>query len=397
MTGKAPRRVTVLGSTGSVGANTVELIALANAGSDRRYQVVALTAHSNVRVLAAQARSLRPEIAVVADPNSYAALKQELAGSGIEITAGPQAVEEAAARDADWTMASIVGAAGLKPTLAAVAQGRTVALANKECLVSAGAHFMRQVKASGARLLPVDSEHSAVFQVFDFAQHAAIERVTLTASGGPFRTWTNEQMAKASAAQACKHPNWSMGAKISIDSATLMNKGLELIEAHYLFGITPERLDVVVHPQSIVHSLVSYVDGSVFAQLASPDMRTPIAYALGFPDRMAAPTHRLDLAAIGQLTFEAPDPVRFPCLGLAQLALRTGGTAPTILNAANEVAVEAFLAGQIGFLDIGRTVEAALNRMVSSSDAECLNSLDACIALDTQARAVARQTIGTPH
>jgi len=392
----APRRVTVLGSTGSVGANTVDLIAQANAGSEPAYTVVALTAHSNVRALAAQARRLQPELAVVADQNSYAALKQELSGTGIAVEAGSDAVEEAARRSTDWTMASIVGAAGLKPALAAVAQGRTVALANKECLVSAGAHFMKQVKASGARLLPVDSEHSAVFQVFDFAQRAAIERVTLTASGGPFRTWTVEQMARASAAQACKHPNWSMGAKISIDSATLMNKGLELIEAHYLFGITPERLDVVVHPQSIVHSLVSYVDGSVLAQLASPDMRTPIAYALGFPHRMAAPTDRLDLAAIGQLTFEAPDPVRFPCLALAQVALRSGGPAPTILNAANEVAVEAFLAGQIGFLDIGRTVESALERTHSAAGS-ALSSLDDFVSLDAEARAVARQLIGSLH
>ena len=269
-------------------------------------------------------------------------------------------------------------------------------MANKECLVSAGSHFMQRVKASGARLLPVDSEHSAVFQVFDFTQLDAIERVTLTASGGPFRTWTVDQMAKASAAQACKHPNWSMGAKISVDSATLMNKGLELIEAHHLFGITPERLSVVVHPQSIVHSLVSYVDGSVLAQLASPDMRTPIAYALGFPDRMAAPTSRLDLAAIGQLTFEEPDVARFPCLALAQLALHRGGVAPTILNAANEVAVEAFLAGQIGFLDIGRTVETALDRTDAPVDA-ALGSLDDFLSLDAETRAVARRLIGSLH
>jgi 1-deoxy-D-xylulose-5-phosphate reductoisomerase len=395
MPSNAPRRVTVLGSTGSVGANTVDLIAHRNEQAET-YSVVALTAHSNVRVLAAQARRLRPELAVVADASCYGALKEELAGSGIEVAGGVSAVEEAAQRPTDWTMASIVGAAGLKPALAAVAQGRTVALANKECLVSAGAYFMKQVKASGARLLPVDSEHSAVFQVFDFAQLDAIERVTLTASGGPFRTWTVDEMAQASAAQACKHPNWSMGAKISVDSATLMNKGLELIEAHYLFGISPERLDVVVHPQSIIHSLVSYVDGSVLAQLASPDMRTPIAYALGFPDRMSAPTHRLNLAAIGQLTFEAPDTVRFPCLGLAQLALRTGGVAPTILNAANEVAVEAFLAGQIGFLDIGRTVETALERTVLPANLS-LSSLDEFVSLDAEARAVARRLIGSLH
>ena len=395
MSNTQPRRVTVLGATGSVGANTVDLIENGNA-SGEAYRVVALTAHSNVRVLAAQARRLRPELVVVADANSYASLKQELSGTNIEVAAGQRAVEEAAERPADWTMASIVGAAGLKPALAAVAQGRTVALANKECLVSAGSHFMQRVKASGARLLPVDSEHSAVFQVFDFAQPDAIERVTLTASGGPFRTWTVDQMAKASAAQACKHPNWSMGAKISVDSATLMNKGLELIEAHHLFGITPERLSVVVHPQSIVHSLVSYVDGSVLAQLASPDMRTPIAYALGFPDRMAAPTSRLDLAAIGQLTFEEPDVARFPCLALAQLALRRGGVAPTILNAANEVAVEAFLAGQIGFLDIGRTVEAALDRTDAPVDAAA-GSLDDFLSLDAEARAVARRLIGSLH
>lgn len=381
---KAPRTVTILGSTGSVGVNTIDLIEHHNKKTPGAYRVVALTANANVAELAQQARKLKPEFVALADTKRYADLKSELSGSNIEVAAGANALEEAAARNSDWVMASIVGAAGLRPTLAAVSRGATVALANKECLVCAGDLFMSEVRKSGATLLPVDSEHNAVFQVFAADQAHAVEQITLTASGGPFRTWTLSQMAFATPAQACKHPNWAMGAKISVDSATLMNKGLELIEAHHLFGTPAERLAVVVHPQSVVHSLVAYVDGSVLAQLASPDMRTPIAYTLGFPDRIAAPTRRLNLADLGQLNFEAPDTARFPCLALAQHALRALGTTPTILNAANEIAVEAFLAGRIGFCDIARVVETALKACESADAAP--TSVAAALDLDSAAR-----------
>ena len=387
----ATRHVSVLGSTGSVGVNTIDLIEHHNAATPGRYRVVALTAKANVRELAAQARRLKPAFAAVAEPSAYAELKQELGGTKIKLGAGAEAVEEAAGMDAEWVMASIMGAAGLRPTLAAVKRGATVSLANKECLVCAGDLFMKEVRRSGATLLPVDSEHNAVFQVFDARQSTTIERITLTASGGPFRTWTREQMAKVTPAEACKHPNYAMGAKISVDSATLMNKGLELIEAHHLFGTPPERLGVVVHPQQIVHCLVAYLDGSVLAQLGSPDMRTPIAYALGYPDRIAAPTARLDLAQLGQLNFEAPDLDRFPCLALAQRALRAGGAAPTILNAANEVAVEAFLARKIGFCDIARVVDSALEQCESPGRAP--GSVDEALAIDTAARACAARLL----
>lgn len=383
----APRRVSVLGSTGSVGVNTVDLIEHRNAAVPDTYEVVALTAKANVSELAAQARRLKPKFVAVADPSSYAALKAELGGSSVKVAAGTSAVEEAAAMASDWVMASIMGAAGLRPTLAAVSRGATVALANKECLVCAGDLFMTQVRRSGATLLPVDSEHNAVFQVFDARQSAAIEHITLTASGGPFRTWTVEQMATVSPAQACKHPNYAMGAKISVDSATLMNKGLELIEAHHLFGTAPERLSAVVHPQQIVHCLVAYADGSVLAQLGSPDMRTPIAFTLGYPDRISAPTQRLDLAGLGQLSFEKPDLQRFPCLALAQQALRAGGSAPTVLNAANEVAVEAFLRRQIRFPDIAGVVESVLSEAESMRGAP--GSVEEALAVDGVARAAA--------
>ncbi len=385
MTHAQGRSVTILGSTGSVGVNTIDLIERHNAIAPGTYRVVALTANSNVKDLAAQARTLKPAFAAIGDAARYGELKDELAGTGIEIAAGAAALEEAASRASDWVMASIVGAAGLRPTLAAVRRGATVALANKECLVCAGDLFMSEVRRSGSKLLPVDSEHNAVFQVFEAEHPETIEQITLTASGGPFRTWASEQMRAATPAQACKHPNWAMGAKISVDSATLMNKGLELIEAHHLFRVAPERLSVVVHPQSVVHSLVAYVDGSVLAQLGSPDMRTPIAYALGYPARIAAPTRRLDLADLGQLTFEKPDTVRFPCLALAQDALRQLGSTPTILNAANEVAVEAFLARKIGFSDIPRIVESTMRALGTSGPAPA--SVEAALALDADARA----------
>lgn len=378
VTAPQTRSVSILGATGSVGESTVDLLLRA----PQRYRVVALTAQKNARKLADQALRLKPQFAAVADPMAYGELKEALAGSGVRVAAGPDAVCEAGHMDAEWVMAGIVGAAGLKPTLAAVRRGATIALANKECLVSAGALFMAEVAKHKATLLPVDSEHNAIFQVFDFEQTGQVLRVILTASGGPFRTWTAAHMERAQPAQALAHPNWNMGAKISIDSATMMNKGLELIEAHHLFGLPPERIDILVHPQSVVHSMVEYRDGSVLAQMGTPDMRTPIAFALGWPDRIEAPAARLDLAKLGSLTFEAPDPARFPCLRLAREALKTGGSAPTLLNAANEVAVGRFLAGEIGFLDIAANVEQTLNEI----PARPIAALDDVFAADAEAR-----------
>ncbi|HEV8014329.1 MAG TPA: 1-deoxy-D-xylulose-5-phosphate reductoisomerase [Stellaceae bacterium] len=380
------RRVTILGSTGSIGCNTVELIA-----ADRdAYAVEALVAQRNAQRLAEQAKQLGARLAVIADESQYGVLKEALAGSGIETAAGVDAVVEAARRPADWVMAAIVGAAGLAPTLAAVRRGACVALANKEVLVCAGDLVTAEAKVYGARLLPVDSEHNAIFQVFDNKQRQAIEKIVLTASGGPFRTASIEAMASATPAQAVAHPNWRMGAKISVDSATMMNKGLEVIEAHHLFDLDSDQLDVVVHPQSVVHGLVYYTDGSVLAQLGSPDMRTPIANALGWPDRIPAPSPRLDLAKLGKLTFEAPEPDRFPALRLARAALIAGGGAPTVLNAANEIAVAAFLDERIGFLDIAVTVERALDRLAGRRIA----ALDDVYALDSETRAVTRSLIG---
>jgi 1-deoxy-D-xylulose-5-phosphate reductoisomerase len=381
-----PRRVTILGSTGSVGCNTVELLA----AEPDAYRVEALAAHRNAALLADQARKLGARLAVVADDTQYRELKTALAGSGIEAAAGAAALVEAAARPADWVMAAIVGAAGLAPTLEAVRQGRLVALANKEVLVCAGALVTEEARRRGTRLLPVDSEHNAIFQVFAEEHKAAIERIMLTASGGPFRRSTRAEMAAATPEQAVAHPNWRMGAKISVDSATMMNKGLEVIEAHHLFALGSDRLDIVVHPQSVVHGLVYYTDGSVLAQLGSPDMRTPIANALGWPDRIGAPSPRLDLAKLAQLTFEAPDPERFPALRLARAALESGGGAPTVLNAANEVAVAAFLERRIGFLDIAATVERTLEALPGLR----LERLDDVYAIDAESRAVARRLIG---
>ena len=381
-----PRSVTILGSTGSVGCSTVDLLVR----HPERFEVEALTAHRNVALLAEQARRLRPRMAAIADPALGPALAEALAGSGIDTGAGPTAVAEAAARPADWVMAAIVGAAGLAPTLAAIRRGAIVALANKECLVCAGDLVISEARRAGARLLPVDSEHNAVFQVLEEERAEAVDRIILTASGGPFRSASIEQMRNASPAQALAHPNWEMGAKISIDSATMMNKGLELIEAHHLFGMPSDRIEIVVHPQSVVHSLVAYVDGSVLAQLGPPDMRTPIAYALAWPERMKWPAPRLDLARLGALTFEAPDSHRFPALAIAREALTAGGGAPTVLNAANEVAVEAFLTGRLGFLDIARLVAAALERLPGPP----LSSLAEVEAVDAEARRVAEGLIG---
>jgi 1-deoxy-D-xylulose-5-phosphate reductoisomerase len=340
--------------------------------------------------LAAQAKAVGARIAVVADESAYAALRDALAGTGIEAAAGTQALCEAAAADVDVVMAAIVGYAGLAPTLAAIERGRTVAIANKETLVCAGDLVTATAARTGATLLPVDSEHNAIWQCFDFERPERVSRVILTASGGPFRTASEAEMRVATVAQACKHPVWSMGAKISVDSATLMNKGLELIEAHHLFPVSADQLEVLVHPQSVVHSLVEYIDGSVLAQLGTPDMRTPIAYTLAWPERMATPCARLDLASIGSLTFEAPDFARFPALGLAWGALRAGGSSPCILNAANEVAVAAFIAGQVSFLDIAAIVGETLDRMT----AQPCGSLDEVVAVDTEARGFARAAMG---
>ena len=372
------RAVTVLGSTGSVGESTLDLISR----DARRYRIVALTAHRNVVRLAAQARLLKAETAVIADPSKYAELKDLMAGTDTKVAAGEDAVVAAAATPADWVMAAIVGAAGLRATWAAVERGAVVALANKECLVSAGDVFMAAVRRCGATLLPVDSEHNAIFQVFDARQRDAVRRLILTASGGPFRDWTRAQMLRATPKQAVAHPNWTMGVKISVDSATMMNKGLELIEAHHLFGMPHDRIDVLVHPQSVVHSMVEYDDGSVLAQLGTPDMRTPIAYALGWPNRLHAPTERLDLARLATLTFEAPDADRFPALRLARETLKLGGSAATVLNAANEVAVDRFLAGEIGFLDIASVSE----RVLAGMTARPLVDLADVIAVDAEAR-----------
>ncbi|MEX6723938.1 1-deoxy-D-xylulose-5-phosphate reductoisomerase [Parapedomonas caeni] len=379
------RAITILGATGSIGRSTLDLVGR----QPDRYRCLALTAHSNVDELAEAARRFRPELAVVADERHYGALKDALAGTGIEAAAGAEAVTAAAALPADWVMAAIVGAAGLQPTLAAVRRGATVAIANKEALVCAGDIVTKAANDAGSRLLPVDSEHNAIYQVFDAERPERVSRVILTASGGPFRTFTLGQMQAVTPEQAVAHPVWSMGAKISVDSATLMNKGLEVIEAHHLFPVTPDQLEVLVHPQSVVHSLVEYVDGSVLAQLGTPDMRTPIAYTLAWPDRVATPCRRLDLAAIGQLSFEAPDTARFPALNLAWSALRAGAGAPAVLNAANEVAVQAFLDRRIGFLDIAAIVAEVLSRL----GAPAVDDLGAVMAADQEARRVAAMLI----
>ena len=379
------RRISVLGATGSIGESTLDLIGRNPDG----YEVVALTGGGNARRLAELAVLHHAKLAVIADERCYADLKAALAGTSIETGAGEAALIEAASRPADWVMAAIVGAAGLKPTLAAVRQGTATALATKECLVTAGNLFMQEVASSRTTLLPVDSEHSAALQVMSDTRHDLIESVCLTASGGPFRTWSRAQMAEASPEQALNHPNWSMGPKVTIDSATLMNKGLELIEAHHLFGLPPAKLDVLIHPQSVVHCLVMLADGSVLAQLSCPDMRTPIAYSLAWPERMHAPTKRLDLAALGGLSFEAPDSARFPALDLARAALRDGKSAGTVLNAANEVAVEAFLARRIGFLAIASLVEATLERRPDLA-AVAPSSIDDVLAVDGESRLAAR-------
>jgi 1-deoxy-D-xylulose-5-phosphate reductoisomerase len=382
------RAVTILGATGSVGSSTLDLLR----HDPAKYRVEAVTAGRNARALARIARDVSARFAVVADHSAYADLKSELSGSGITAAAGADALIEAASRPADWVMAAISGATGLRPTLAAIERGATVALANKECLVCAGDLFMRRAAAMNAMVLPVDSEHNALFQALTSGERSEVSRAIITASGGPFRTWSREEIEKATPEQALRHPNWSMGPKITVDSATMMNKGLELIEAHHLFALPSNQIDVLVHPQSVVHGLVEFRDGSMVAQLGVPDMRIPIAHCLAWPQRMSAPTPRLSLAEIGSLTFEEPDLQRFPALKLARQALEHGGGATTVLNAANEVAVEEFIAGRLGFAGIARLVatvlEAADRRLTGAPD-----TIDGAIAVDHVARTLARDLL----
>jgi len=381
-----PRSVSVLGSTGSVGTQTIELLL-----ADRdRFAVKALVAGRNAKLLAEQAIALQAQCAVVADPAAYPALRAALAGSGIEAAAGPEAVIAAASIEADWTMAAITGAAGLAPTLAAVRRGAYVGLANKEALVCAGDVMLRAVRQAGATLLPVDSEHNAIFQSLADGNRGAVEQIVLTASGGPFRTASREEMARATPETALRHPVWSMGAKISIDSATMMNKGLEVIEAARLFSLPETAIAVLVHPQSVIHGMVCYHDGSVMAQLGSPDMRIPIAHCLAWPARIATASPRLDLAQVARLEFFEPDLIRFPALRLAREALQAGGGTPTILNAANEIAVDAFLQRRIGFLDIVATVDRVLQLLGTPA----ATSLDDVMALDAAGRQAASNFVG---
>ena len=384
-----PRRIHIFGSTGSIGVSTLDLIKR----NSSEFVIAALTANASVEKLAAQAMELRPELAVVADENCYKELKDALAGTGIRVAAGRSGMMEAADLPADWAMAAIVGAAGLEPTLKVMENTATIGLANKECLVSAGDLFMSEIKRTGTTLLPVDSEHSAIFQVLDFDLLDKIERIVLTASGGPFREWPLEKLETATRAEALNHPNWDMGAKITIDSATMMNKGLELIEANYLFPVGVDRLEVVVHPQSIIHSYVEYEDSSILAQMGTPDMRTPIACALAWPERMHTPVPRLDLASIGALTFEAPDEQRFPALRIAREALQSGNGAPTIMNAANEIAVAAFIADKLTYLNIARLVEDTLEAAARCGAMRCPGSLDDVMELDGLGRQLARELL----
>jgi len=382
----AERTVTLLGATGSIGASTIDLLK-----RDReRYRVEALTAHRSAAALAALAREVGARFAAVGDPAAYRELKDALAGTGIAAGAGESALIEAAQRPADWVIGAITGAAGLKATLAAAERGAIVALANKETLVCAGALFMRRAAAAGATVLPVDSEHNALFQAMSGSRREDVRRVILTASGGPFRTASAEAMRVATVEQALKHPNWSMGPKVTIDSATLMNKGLEIIEAHHLFALASEQIDVLVHPQSVVHSLVEFCDGSLIAQLGSPDMRIPIAYCLAYPERMAGPAPRLDLARAATLTFEQPDIIRFPALELARRALEVGGAAPTVLNAANEVAVAEFIAGRLGFMGISTLVAATLDAAMYRNWTGEPQNLEEALSVDHDSRLLAR-------
>jgi 1-deoxy-D-xylulose-5-phosphate reductoisomerase len=376
------RSISILGATGSIGASTLDLIRR----NRDQWRVVALTANGNTAELARLAREFSAEVAVTADETCLPQLREALSGSGIEADGGAQALVDASARGADLTIAAIVGCAGLAPTMAAIEQGGIVALANKEALVSAGEVMLAAVTRHAATLLPIDSEHNAIFQCLAGNDPAHVRSITLTASGGPFRDWPAERLALATPAEAVKHPNWDMGAKISVDSATMMNKGLELIEARYLFPVGLDKLRIIVHPQSVVHSMVEYRDGSTLAQLGPSDMRVPIASALAWPARMDTPCERLDLAAIGELTFREPDEVRFPATRLAREAAQAGGAAPAVLNAVNEIAVAAFLAGQIGFTRIAAHAEDVLSRYSPPAPV----SLADVVAVDAEAREWAR-------
>ena len=372
-------RITILGSTGSIGVSTLDVVK--QLGED--YAVDALTGHGNIALLAKQARDARARLAVTADDARYQDLKDALAGSGIAAAAGMSGLAEAAEGYSSWVMAAIVGTAGLAPTLAAAKRGANIALANKECLVSAGDLFINAVANGGGRLLPVDSEHNAIFQVLEEGQRHALERIILTASGGPFRTWSREAMANVTAATARAHPNWSMGLKISIDSASMFNKALEMIEARHLFHVRPDQIEVVVHPQSIIHSMVGYRDGSVLAQMGCPDMRTAIGYALSYPSRPSLDVERLDFTKLSRLDFEAPDEERFPALRLARRAMDAGGLQGAVLNAAKEVALDAFIDGRIGFLDMAEIAEAVMDRMADTPAASEMNDV---FAADAEAR-----------
>ncbi|TWF50308.1 1-deoxy-D-xylulose-5-phosphate reductoisomerase [Neorhizobium alkalisoli] len=375
------RRITILGSTGSIGVNTLDVVN--QLGGRDAFEVAAITGNSNIALLAEQAKACGAELAVTADEKHYPALKDALVGTGIEVAAGAAALIEAGARPSDWVMAAIVGTAGLAPTLAAASRGADIGLANKECLVSAGELFVKAVAEGGGRLIPVDSEHSAIFQSLEDDQHHAVERIVLTASGGPFRTWTREQMAGVTADIARAHPNWSMGLKISIGSASMFNKALEMVEAKHLFNVRPEQIEVIVHPQSVIHSMVGYSDGSVLAQLGCPDMRTAIGYALTYPDRPTLNVERLDFAKLARLDFEAPDEVRFPALRLARMALERGGVQAAVMNAAEEISFHAFCAGRIGFLDMADIVERVMEEMTSHGSA---TTMDQVFAADAEAR-----------
>ena len=385
----AVRSVSVFGATGSIGASTIDLIKR----SPERFRVEVVTAHRNVQALARIAREVGARMAVLSDPAGFIELKDALAGTGIEVATGEAGLIEAAQHPVDWVMAAIAGSVGLKPTMAAIERGATVALANKECLVCAGALFMRRAKASGATVLPVDSEHNAVFQALGAGRRDDVSKIIITASGGPFRTWTLDQIRGATLEQALRHPNWSMGPKVTVDSATLMNKGLEVIEAHHLFNLGPDEIEVLVHPQSVVHGMVEFRDGSVVAQLGPPDMRVPIAHCLAWPERIDGPVNRLDLAALRDLTFEKPDLARFPALALAWQAMATGGAAPTVLNAADEVAVAEFIAGRIGFQTIPALVEKTLEAADKRGLLDEPASVEAALAIDHTARTLARDLL----
>ncbi|MGB3147581.1 MAG: 1-deoxy-D-xylulose-5-phosphate reductoisomerase [Paracoccaceae bacterium] len=388
------RSVTVFGATGSIGQSTFDL--LMRQGGPEAYRTIALTGGRNVALLAEQARALRAELAVTAYEDCLAELRTALAGTGIEAAAGATALEEAADRPADWVMSGIVGAAALRPGFRALSHGATLALANKESLVTAGPLLMETARRHKARLLPVDSEHSAIFQALLSEDMAAVERITITASGGALRDWPTERLAHATIAEASCHPNWSMGQRITIDSASMFNKALEIIETHEYFGIAPDRIDVLMHPESLVHALVGFRDGGVIAHLGAPDMRHAIGYALNWPVRADLPVARLDLALTGQLTFAAPDPARYPALRLAREVMETGGLAGAVFNAAKEVALDGFLAGRIGFADMASVVESALARMSGSMDiASQALTLDEILATDQETRAVAEDIVLT--